>query len=85
MRLPAVVDPVLEEVQQQPVHALPLHAAAAMDGHNPSQLRLVQPLRDRDQPTVLRRLARWSAAGAAQGSASAQAAGPSVPPSMASM
>ena len=58
MRLAAVMDIVLEEVQQQPVRALSLHPRLAMHADNPVRPALVKRAAKCNQPSVHRSLRR---------------------------
>ena len=84
MGLPAVMDVVLEQMQQQAIHPLALDGAAAMHGNDALQSGRAERVDDLEQTLVDRGLRLFNAATVAQGSWSAQAAGPSVPPSIAS-
>ena len=58
MRLAAVMDIVLEEVQQQPVCALGLHASLAMHANNSVRPFLVKRGAKCNQPSIHRSLRR---------------------------
>ena len=75
---------VLEQMQQQAVHPLALDGGAAMHGDDALQSGVVERFDDGSNRRSTAAWASFSAATVAQGSRSAQAAGPSVPPSIAS-
>ena len=79
-----MVDVVLEQMQQQTVHPLALDGGAAMHGDDLLQSGAVERFNDVQQTLVYGRLRSFSASTVLQGSWSAQASGPSVPPSIAS-
>ena len=84
MRLAAVMDIVLEQMQQQPVGALGLHTCAAMHVDDAIRPFLVQRVAPGDQPAIDRGLRARSSSSVGQGIGLTQASGPSVPPSSAS-
>lgn len=84
VRLATVVDLVLKQMQQQPVHSLALDPGAAMHGNGPSEARLVQSTDNVEQSLIDVRLRPVQRGCRGKGSRSAQAVGPRGPPSIAS-
>ena len=84
VRLAAMMDLVLEQVQQKAVGPLRLHARAAVHMDDPIWPGFVQRLAPGDQSAIDRRLGGPQVRAVGQGIGSAHAAGPSVPPSSAS-
>ena len=79
-----MMDVVLEQMQQQAVHPLALDGGAAMHGDDALQAGAVERFDDLEQTSVDRGLGFLQRGDRCARLRSAQAAGPSVPPSIAS-
>ena len=84
MRLTPMVDLMLEQMKQQPVDPFMLDPITTMDIHNAIEIGRAQALDDGNQSPVHLALRIPEDDAVSQGSGPAQAAGPSVPPSIAS-